>query len=144
MQYRVTIPNKHLKLLDDDQYVHLSTVPSFSAALFGVYKNHIAAVADARNRPVSKTDIIQQLIDLRNSNIDTMMAAIAGGVVATRGIGSVAMAAAAPGNGAVALPLSCVRQDKVVLRVLACGTSDQNKRTSVLHPVRRAALHVIR
>ena len=79
MQYRVTIPNKHLKLLGDDQYVHLSTVPSFSAALFGVYKNHIAAAADARNRPMSKTDIIQQLIDLRNSNIDTMMAAIAGG-----------------------------------------------------------------
>ena len=71
MQARVIVPASHFKVVDDCTYIHVSTVPAFSSVLFGgTARNNTVANKD---RPMSHTDVIQQLYTARNKKIDAFL-----------------------------------------------------------------------
>ena len=73
MHHRVIIPFTHIKTIDGRRFMHLSAVPHFASTLFGCARNNTVAKTD---RPLSNTDIIQRLTDIRNSKIDNAISEI--------------------------------------------------------------------
>ena len=64
---RVVIPPKHIKHICDTTFIHLSTVPNFSAVLFGPGRCNVSK--NNRERLLSRTDVADRLTTLRNTKI---------------------------------------------------------------------------
>ena len=71
--HRVTIPPNHLKYDEDSRFIHISTVPNFSVYLFGRGRDNVTS---SRSRPLSRTDVFEQLTNARNLKIDGALSAI--------------------------------------------------------------------
>ena len=56
------IPNKHVRIIDDAIFVHMSSVPHFAQTLWGEQPKK----GDRTKRPLENTDIAMQLFNLRN------------------------------------------------------------------------------
>ena len=70
---RVVIPQKHLKNDEGRRFIHLSTVPRYSVSLFGRGRDNVNASC---LRPLSRTDVFEQLTNKRNLKIDEALGAI--------------------------------------------------------------------
>jgi hypothetical protein len=70
---RVIIPHNHLKNDEGRRFIHLSTVPRYSVSLFGPGRDNVNA---SRLRPLSRTDVFEQLTNKRNLKIDEALGAI--------------------------------------------------------------------
>jgi hypothetical protein len=72
---RVIIPHNHLKNDEGRRFIHLSTVPRYSVSLFGPGRDNVNA---SRLRPLSRTDVFEQLTNKRNLKIDEAFSVIQG------------------------------------------------------------------
>ena len=70
---RVIIPQTHLKNDEGRRFIHLSTVPRYSVSLFGRGRDNVNASC---LRPLSRTDVFEQLTNKRNLKIDEGLGAI--------------------------------------------------------------------
>jgi hypothetical protein len=70
---RVIIPQKHLKNDEGSRFIHISTVPLYSVGLFGRGRDNVNASCV---RPLSRTDVFEQLTNKRNLKIDEALGAI--------------------------------------------------------------------
>lgn len=70
---RVIIPQTHLKNDEGRRFIHLSTVPRYSVSLFGRGRDNVNASC---LRPLSRTDVFEQLTNKRNLKIDEALGAI--------------------------------------------------------------------
>ena len=81
LRARIIIPPRHIVMGDDScNYIHVSTVPNFSAALFGGQRVNTDGVYQRR---LANTDIIQRLIELRDAAIDGELEKILGAATET-------------------------------------------------------------
>ena len=71
MKNRVVIPSNHIRTIGGKTFMHLSTVPNFSSSLFGAYRANVGGGVGKPERLLSRTDIIGQLIILRDQKIDS-------------------------------------------------------------------------
>jgi hypothetical protein len=70
---RVIIPRKHIKDNEGSRFIHISTVPFYSVILFGRGRDNVNTPGV---RPLSHTDVFEQLTIKRNLKIDEALGAI--------------------------------------------------------------------
>lgn len=70
---RVIIPRKHLKDDEGCRFIHISTVPFCSVGLFGRGRDNVNTPG---LRPLSRTDVFEQLTNKRNLKIEEALGAI--------------------------------------------------------------------
>ena len=76
LKYRVVIPPSHIKHVDGQPYIHLSTQQNYATALFGGGRCNVRGASGKPERALSRTDIVDKLADQRNKLIDEAMDAI--------------------------------------------------------------------
>jgi hypothetical protein len=70
---RVIIPRQHLKEAEGSRFIHISTVPCYSVGLFGRGRDNVNTPG---MRPLSRTDVFEQLTSKRNLKIEEALCAI--------------------------------------------------------------------